>query len=185
MRRSRRSLVFLLASMALSLAVVRATSAPAHQVPGPAVNKSVVPPPPVSAHAVKHGVRAAPDFRPTDVPRAVSSTAIIVILPRAAPHELVPARTGWSGCIAYANGCDHLGRPLSYAIVRRPRLIDRLIVNELHRLVRTATHVSADTAAALCQGGQPTTLPQSVANDRPRTTREASARQTKSLDLQL
>ncbi len=77
---------------------------------------------------------------------------LIVELPQSAASESTTYRAGWSGCDAYAFGCDHLGRPLGEDGVGRPAPIHRAIVGKLARLVDMAARV-ADLATALLDGG--------------------------------
>ncbi len=217
MRRSRRSLAFLLASISLSLVIVRSTSAPAglartNAAREPTVRQAKLLP---SAHGILSRAvavsapsssapraQAAAPTLPADHPNdnqkarsnsaassdvpptshAVSATAIIVVLRNPAWHARLSARAGWSGCTAYANGCDHLGR--SYPSRTAPRLVDRLFLRDLVRLVDAMSGLPAGTVALLSGGDWSSLLPH-VANDRSLSKSEPAARQTNWSDWRL
>ena len=188
MRRSRRSLVLLLASMALSLVVVRATSAPARHTRA-AANKTAKnemgSPRLVVAQAENTPAPSAPLSETFLAPRAVSATCIIVVLPRMAMSDRPAPLTGWSGCTAYANGCDHLGRTIPNSYSTQTRWMDHLIVAALKRVVKLATRISADASTALRQPEPFSERHRSAANDRPATRPEPAARQIRALDMRL
>jgi len=81
-----------------------------------------------------------------------AAITLIVELPQSAASESMTYRAGWSGCDAYAFGCDHLGRPLSEDGIGRPAPMHRAIVGKLARLVDMAARF-ADLATALLDGG--------------------------------
>lgn len=182
MKRSRRSLGLLLAGMAFSFLVLRATTPAARRTTSvahksvPAVDSAAVPPPaesrPVAPRLTRQSRSPAPgDEREPAVfaHRAVAMSAIVIVLPILAVEEatasaadesssLISARrVGWSGCLAYASGRDHLGCP---RVVRqlKPGLPERLVLSAIRNLVEQALYVTSAGADALC--------PDASANDR-------------------
>ena len=136
MRRSRRSLSLLLGIMAASLAIVRATTQSAldtaraggGRVAGAAAATALSPgnsrvsPVLIDLEAPGLAVRPPSTRRQVDhskpgndvtsaAPRPVSAIAVILVIP--GPTEAAAPLIGWSGCAAYAVGCDHLGRSLA------------------------------------------------------------------------
>lgn len=74
-----------------------------------------------------------------DAPAAIS--LIVVIRCQQCAHSL-PCRTGWSGCDAYAFGCDHFGRTVddgSLSVSGHPR---RVLLTRLGRLVGVARRLT-------------------------------------------
>lgn len=166
MKRSRRSLGLLLAGMAFSFAVLRATTLPARKttsqrqkvasadrmddvLSGAKSNRAAHVPP--KARALARG----------DEPRCdeviscpVSMTAIVIVLPARSAHaaagqrdEVAPPfacrrHIGWSGCTAYANGCDHFGCACAE---RRQSLSqhERLIMGTIKQMVDQAVEAAS------------------------------------------
>lgn len=172
MKRSRRSLGLLLASMALWLLVLRATTLPARKSPptrqqgARATSITAVP---RMARAKPTALPTAPTVRPLAhvvepervfTCRHVSMIAVIIVLPQA-PADATTGRgeerqvfdsarhTGWSGCMAYSNGCDHLGRT-SLAQRCQPGGSERLLFAALRKIVRHAMEATASSAEAVC-----------------------------------
>lgn len=166
MKRSRRSLGLLLASMALSLLVLRATTLPGrqtirtHEKNAP---RSVVPA--SAARPVRQQTlltktsrqRAVGQQASAFMSRAVSMSAYIVVMPQDASTEPVRQadahqatswrrRAGWSGCTAYANGCDHLGGAYTSRPRSRSSTHQRLFFSALERLLGRA--VASASASA-------------------------------------
>ncbi|MGH7138311.1 MAG: hypothetical protein ACREHD_21385, partial [Pirellulales bacterium] len=97
-------------------------------------------------------------------PRAVSATAVIVVLPRVTALPPQP-RLGWSGCSAYANGCDHLGRSLPVRTRRSP--IDRWLMAGVQRVLAPLDRVSRKSASLLMELAAPLDRRQTLAGDWP------------------
>ena len=136
MRRSRRSLSLLLGMMAVSLSVVRATTQPALDAgrnltiatTGAALagasllhrsstrrvlevrDPSALPARSSSAQRPGNDSQTDQNATPRSA-RPVSAIAVILVIP--GPSKPAVPRIGWSGCKAYAVGCDHLGRPFA------------------------------------------------------------------------
>jgi hypothetical protein len=115
--------------MAASLALVRATTQPALETGRNSTSATVTGASSSAARPVAEDVKARallvdPLFAqrpeghsqtgnnpPPSSERPVSATAVILAIP--APIEAAGPHIGWSGCGAYAVGCDHLGRSLT------------------------------------------------------------------------
>jgi hypothetical protein len=168
MKRSRRSLGFLLATMSLSLAVVRTTTLPACPLPTVQNDKATLAPVVAVAKTVDSVERPPLNVAPPAVRHAVSCTSFIVVLPEALVDERPHRHTGWSGCTAYSYGCDHLGRSVALATPLRSNAFERFVLAELQRLVTLATRASVTSASVVCQLVPPHDQPQVLASDRDR-----------------
>lgn len=155
MKRSRRSLGLLLATMSVSLSIVRTTTLPACPMPSATQEQAVLRPNVTVAKTVWPFEQPLRKMTSPVMTRPVSSTAVILVLPRAAVVERDRWRSGWSGCTAFAHGCDHRGRPLVPSFAQRSNAIERFVVGELERLVTLATRASLASAAALCELAPP------------------------------
>lgn len=82
-----------------------------------------------------------------DSPAAIS----LIVVIRIEQHASVPYRTGWSGCNAYACGCDHFGRVIADGGVSAGGHLRRALLSRLGRLVGLATS-AADEAVRTVQG---------------------------------
>lgn len=180
MKRSRRSLGVLLGAMSLALVVVRATTLPARPLATAARCEA--------RSEAGHRTAQLPDFvrkprqcrlslrerapvrgaKGDDRPprRAVSATAVIVVLPRV---TVVPPqfRTGWSGCRAYANGCDHLGRSLPPTVRGRRSPVDRLLLACVQCALTPLDRLSRKSASLLIEMAAPLDRRQTLASDWP------------------
>ncbi|HEX7377974.1 MAG TPA: hypothetical protein VF278_12715 [Pirellulales bacterium] len=163
MKRSWRSLGLLLAGMAFSFLVLRATTPSARRATSvahksvPAVDIAEMPLPAKSRPPAPGDERAQAAF----AHRAVAMSAVVIVLPILAVEEatapsadesssLISARRiGWSGCLAYASGRDHLGGP---RVMRqlKPGLPERLLLSAISNLVEQALYATSAGADALC-----------------------------------
>lgn len=174
MKRSRRSLGLLLAGMACSFLVLRATTPSARRTTSfahksvPVVDIAAVPLPAKSRPVAPPLKRQSSPPAPGDegepaafAHRAVAMSAVVIVLPILAVEEAAGApadelssfistrRVGWSGCLAYASGRDHLGRP---RVMRplKPGLPERFLLGAIRNLVEQALYLTAAGANALC-----------------------------------
>lgn len=175
MKRSRRSLGILLAAMSLALVVLRATTAPSRPLATAARSEAghraaqpgVVRKPRQRRLSLRERApfrRAKGDVRPPR--RAVSATAVIVVLPRVTAVQ-PQFRIGWSGCSAYANGCDHLGRSLPPTIRSRHSPVDRLLMAGVQRALTPLDRLSRKAASLLIEMAAPLDRRQTLASDWP------------------
>lgn len=192
MKRSRRSLGLLLASMACSLLILRATTGGVRKtishgggaevchggVLNAATSKTVAQPMPRQITCTVEPAQAAFKRRP------VSMTAVIVLLPQAPAVDATPPkvdewqfvlpkrRAGWSGCVAYENGCDHLG---CACVARRPARVatERLFFSAIQQVVSYAGQAASATVDLVCLAAAASDEAPSLASDfaKPRTER--------------
>ena len=113
--------------------------------------------------------------------RAPSMSSVIFVLPKAAA-DVSPPAPGWSGCMAFASGCDHLGRAASH-VAGAPRSFHyRLIMRGVELLARLTRRASGETAAALCGASAEYDLRQSLASERRLPKHSPGSRQPVGLD---
>lgn len=93
----------------------------------------------------------APKVTATDAAAGRAAVSLIVVI-RCEEHSL-PYRTGWSGCDAYAFGCDHLGGPIADSVTHRSRL-RRALLNRVTRLVTWADQLAEQASCALQRSPQ-------------------------------
>ena len=87
-----------------------------------------------------------------DVPAAIS---LIVVIRCQECADSLPRRTGWSGCDAYAFGCDHFGRTVddgSLIASGRPR---RALLTRLGRLVGVASRLTGSVLNTIQDSSRP------------------------------
>jgi hypothetical protein len=114
--------------------------------------------------------------------RAPSMVSVIFVLPKTATTDVSPPAPGWSGCTAFASGCDHLGRAASHVAGARRSFHHRLIMHGLELLARLTMHASRQTAVVICRASADYDLRQSLASERRLPKRSPGARQPGGLD---
>jgi hypothetical protein len=114
--------------------------------------------------------------------RAPSMVSVIFVLPKTATTDVSPPAPGWSGCTAFASGCDHLGRAASHVAGARRSFHHRLIMHALEQLARLTMRASNETAAVVCRANADYDPRQSLASERRLLKRSPGARQPVGLD---
>ena len=87
-----------------------------------------------------------------DVPAAIS---LIVVIRCQQCADSIPRRTGWSGCDAYAFGCDHFGRTIDVGSLSVSGHPHRVLLTQLGRLVGVASLLTDRALSTIQDSGRP------------------------------